>query len=60
NSPSLATPFTKTDDFRKTPIPSDSEVNPCDDLADRKASQNSIVMSTFDSSSQDTYNSSLV
>ncbi|KRY31709.1 RING-H2 finger protein ATL44 [Trichinella spiralis] len=63
NSPSLVTPFTQTEgqsyNFRKTPIPSsDSEVNPCGDLADRKASQNSVVMSTFDSSSQDTYNSS--
>ncbi|KRY53909.1 E3 ubiquitin-protein ligase RNF6, partial [Trichinella britovi] len=63
NSPSLVTPFTQTDgqsfNFGKTPIhSSDSEVNPCDDLADSKASQNSVVMSTFDSSGQDTYNSS--
>ncbi|KRZ58331.1 E3 ubiquitin-protein ligase RNF6, partial [Trichinella nativa] len=63
NSPSQVTLFTQTDgqsfNFGKTPIhSSDSEVNPCDDLADRKASQNSVVMSTFDSSSQDTYNSS--
>ncbi|KRX23435.1 RING-H2 finger protein ATL44 [Trichinella nelsoni] len=49
----------ETSPFRKTPIPtSDSEVNPCGDLADCKASQNSIVMSTSDGSTQDTYDSS--